>query len=70
MFGQTQAGIAAAVVRGYDYEISETENISNTLLPQLNQAETSAAIKAAMRATAYARGSKERLLLRLASWFV
>jgi len=70
LFGQTQAGIPVAVIRGCEYEISETENISNTFWSQENYAGTAKAIKATMRATAYACGLKNRLLLRIASWFV
>ena len=70
VFGQTEAGIPVAVIRGCDYEISETENVSNTLVPQGSGADAAKAVKATMRATAYARGLKTRLLLKIASWFV
>ena len=69
VFGQTEAGIPVAVIRGFEYEISETENISNTLWSD-SYAGITKAIKATMRATAYACGLKNRLLLRIASWFV
>lgn len=70
LFGQTGAGIPAAVIRGCEYEINETENISNTLVPKTANAGLAGAIKATMRATACARGLKERLILRVASCFV
>ena len=70
VFGQTGAGIPAAVIRGYEYEINETANISNTLLPLTSRADTTTAIKAIMRATACAKGLKMRLLLKIISWFV
>jgi coenzyme F420-0:L-glutamate ligase/coenzyme F420-1:gamma-L-glutamate ligase len=70
VFGQTGAGIPAAVIRGYEYEINETANISNTLLPLTSSADTTTAIKAIMRATACAKGLKMRLLLKIISWFV
>jgi coenzyme F420-0:L-glutamate ligase/coenzyme F420-1:gamma-L-glutamate ligase len=70
VFGQTAAGIPVAVIRGYQYEISETENISNTWAPQTSGTDLAKAIKATMRATAYAQGLKTRLLLRIASWFI
>lgn len=70
LFGQTAGGIPVAVIRGCEYEINETENISNTLWPKSNGAGIVKAIKATMRATAYTRGLKEHLLLKIASWFV
>ena len=70
LFGQTGAGIPAVVIRGYEYEINETENISNALWPDASYAGIYKAIKAAMRATAYTYGLKQRLLLQIASWFL
>lgn len=70
VFGQVNAGIPAAVIRGYEYEINETENISNTLWPDPNSADVTKALKETMRATAYAKGLKERCLLKIASWFI
>jgi len=70
LFGQTGAGIPVVVIRGYEYEINETANISNTALPQADDAGIAKAIKATMRATSYARPLKQRLLLRIACWFI
>jgi coenzyme F420-0:L-glutamate ligase/coenzyme F420-1:gamma-L-glutamate ligase len=70
VFGQTAGGIPVAVIRGYEYEVNETENISNTLWPNASYAGIYKAIKATMRATSCAYGLKQRLLLRIASWFV
>jgi len=70
VFGQVNEGIPVAVIRGCEYEVNETENISNTLWPKSNGAGIVKAIKATMRATAYTRGLKEHLLLKIASWFV
>ena len=70
VFGQTAAGIPVAVIRGYEYEVNKTENISNTLLSQAGSADIAKAIKATMRATACACGLRKRLLLKIASWFV
>lgn len=67
LFGQTGAAIPVAVIRGYHYEINETENIANTILPQADAARE---IKATLRATACAYNLKTRLLLKLASWFI
>jgi len=69
LFGQVNAGIPAVVIRGCEYEISETENISNTLTPQ-GDSGIARIIKDTLRTTSYARRFTERLLLRIASWFV
>ncbi len=70
LFGQVAAGIPAVVIRGYEYEINETANISNTLVPKPGAPDIAKAIKATLRATSYVHGLKTRLLLRIASWFV
>jgi coenzyme F420-0:L-glutamate ligase/coenzyme F420-1:gamma-L-glutamate ligase len=70
LFGQTGDGIPVVVIRGCDYEINETENVSNTLLTRTDNADIGKAVKATMRATSYARGLKGRLLLQIASWFM
>jgi len=70
LFGQTGAGIPVVVIRGCDYEINETENVSNTLLPRTDNAEIGKAVKATMKATSYARGIRGRFLLQIASWFM
>jgi coenzyme F420-0:L-glutamate ligase/coenzyme F420-1:gamma-L-glutamate ligase len=70
LFGQTGAGIPVVVIRGCEYEVSETENISNTLLPFAGSNGIAEAIRATLRATACARTLKQRLLLTIASWFV
>jgi len=70
VFGQTGAAIPVAIIRGYQYEINETENISNTMLPQASNADATKALKATLRATACAQGLKMRLLLKIASWFI
>jgi coenzyme F420-0:L-glutamate ligase/coenzyme F420-1:gamma-L-glutamate ligase len=68
LFGQAAAGIPAVVIRGYEYEINETANISNTLVPKPGATSIAEAIGATLRATSYACGFKTRLLLRIASW--
>jgi len=70
VFGQTAAGIAVAVIRGFEYEVCETENISNSIWQLAGGGEVIEAVKATMRATAYTRGLKQRLLLRIASWLI
>jgi len=70
VFGQTRAGVAVAVIRNFQYELCETENISNSIRRSVGSTEVSKTIRATIRATAYTRGLKQRLLLRIASWFV
>ncbi len=70
LFGQTGAGIPVAIIRGFEYEINETENIANTNVLRASSADAAGAIKATMRAISYAHGLKRRLLLRVASWFI
>jgi coenzyme F420-0:L-glutamate ligase/coenzyme F420-1:gamma-L-glutamate ligase len=70
IFGQINAGIPVVVIRGYEYEINETENVLNTLLPKGTGAEAVKVIKETMRVTSYTYGWKKRLLLRIASWFI
>lgn len=70
VFGQTAGGIPVAVIRGCEYERSETANILNTLWSWTSDDGVKKAIKDTLRATSYAKGLKTRLLLQIASWFV
>ncbi|KPL20962.1 MAG: hypothetical protein AMJ75_10870 [Phycisphaerae bacterium SM1_79] len=70
VFGQAGAGIPVAIIRGFEYEINETENILNTLVAPGGDGQVTSAIRATMRATASAQGFKKRFLLKMASWFV
>jgi len=70
IFGQTDAGMPVVIIRGYDYQASETENISNTIWKRSDTAELRSTIKQIMRATAYTKNLKEKLLLKIASWFI
>lgn len=70
VFGQTGAGIPVAVIRGYEYEINETENIPNTMLPQASNADATSVFRATLRATACAHSFRTRLLLKVAARFV
>lgn len=69
-FGQAGAGIPVAVIRGFEYEFNENENILNTIVTPSGGAQVAEAIKATIKATAYAQRPKKRLLLKAASWFV
>jgi coenzyme F420-0:L-glutamate ligase/coenzyme F420-1:gamma-L-glutamate ligase len=70
LFGQTGAAIPVAIIRGLQYQVSETENIANTLVPPKDNTQLTDAIKATMRATAHACNLKMRLLLKITSWFI
>lgn len=70
VFGQVNAGIPVAIIRGYDYEESETENIANAFIPDMDGNAAAKAVKAAIRATAHACPLKQRILLKIASWFM
>jgi len=68
LFGQTAAGIPAAVIRGCDYERSETANISNTIWPKTDGG-LKKAIKDTIKATSYTLSLPKRILLQIASRF-
>ena len=70
VFGQTGAGIPAAVIRGCEYEINETANVANTMLPGTDGNGVAQAIKNTLRATAYTKPPIKHLLLKIAAWFV
>lgn len=70
VFGQVNAGIPAVVIRGYDYVVSETENIANTLRPEGSQKQAKQVIKEIVSATADAKGFRNRVLMKIASRFI
>jgi coenzyme F420-0:L-glutamate ligase / coenzyme F420-1:gamma-L-glutamate ligase len=69
VFGQTAAGIPVAIIRGYEYEVNETANVANTMLPSSGPGVVNA-IKQTLIATSYTKPFLKRLLLQIASWFV
>lgn len=70
VFGQTGAGIPVTVIRGYEYEINETANVANTMLPGDNTDGVARAIRDTLKATSYTKPLAKRLLLKIAAWFV
>lgn len=70
VFGQVNEGIPAVIIRGYQFEINETENIANTVLSHIGNEELARTIRLTMQTTAYAKNLKWRLFLKIASWFV
>jgi len=69
-FGQVNAGIPVVVIRGYEYKVTNTENIANTLWQRRYKQQARRGIKEIIGATAGARPFKQRVLLKIASWFV
>jgi coenzyme F420-0:L-glutamate ligase/coenzyme F420-1:gamma-L-glutamate ligase len=69
VFGQTGAGIPVGIIRGYEYEINDTANIANTILPAFRSGSFDA-VKQTLIATSYAKPLLKRLLLKIASWFI
>ena len=70
LFGQVNAGIPVAIVRGYDYNISNTENIGNTIWGQARSGKTRKTISEILNVTAGAHGIRRRILLKIISWFI
>jgi coenzyme F420-0:L-glutamate ligase/coenzyme F420-1:gamma-L-glutamate ligase len=70
LFGQTDSGIPVAIIRGYDFEIDESRNISNTLQFG-SESDILKTIRETMRLTSYAiNGFYRRILLRIGSFFI
>jgi F420-0:gamma-glutamyl ligase len=67
VFGQTDAGIPVAVIRGCEYEINETANVANTMLLGFTGDGVAQAIKATLIATSYTKPFLKRPLLQFAS---
>ncbi len=69
VFGQAGAGIPVAIIRGYEYKINESANVTNTLLPGFGPG-ASNAIRQTLIATSWTKPFFKRLLMRLAARFV
>jgi coenzyme F420-0:L-glutamate ligase/coenzyme F420-1:gamma-L-glutamate ligase len=69
VFGQTGEGIPVAIIRGYEYKINESANVTNTLLSGFGPG-ASDAIKQTLIATSWTKPFFKRLLMRLAARFV
>ncbi|MBI2832549.1 MAG: coenzyme F420-0:L-glutamate ligase [Chloroflexi bacterium] len=68
LIGQASEGIPVAVIKGFDYRVSEEENVANTLLPDTAQLWKVAG--AAITLTASIGGIKSRIKGRLLRWMV
>jgi coenzyme F420-0:L-glutamate ligase/coenzyme F420-1:gamma-L-glutamate ligase len=69
VFGQTGEGIPVAIIRGYEYKINESANVTNRLLTGFGPG-ASDAIKQTLIATSYTKPFLKRLLMRIAARFV
>ncbi|OQA01542.1 MAG: Coenzyme F420:L-glutamate ligase [Planctomycetes bacterium ADurb.Bin401] len=71
LFGQINTGIPVAIIRGFNYDINETKNVSNTLRFEGGEKDILQIIKETMRLTSYlVEGFSRKLLLRVGSWFI
>jgi coenzyme F420-0:L-glutamate ligase / coenzyme F420-1:gamma-L-glutamate ligase len=71
LFGQTSAGVPAAIIRGCDYEVSETKNIANTLHFEGSHKGFMKILKQGFKDSSYAVDrSSEKILFRIASWLI
>ena len=66
LFGQSDEGIPVVIVRGLDYQISEEENVQNTLVFEPH--ELRKVVGTAITATASIGGLKKRMLSRVLRW--
>jgi coenzyme F420-0:L-glutamate ligase/coenzyme F420-1:gamma-L-glutamate ligase len=67
VFGQTNAGVPVAIIRGFEYQVSETANVANTMIPNGHSKDLSGVIRATLRATSHARPFLQRKMLQIAS---
>ena len=67
LFGQTSAGVPAAIIRGFEYQVSETANVANTMMPNGHGDELSKVIRETLKATSYTKPFLQRTMLRIAS---
>ncbi|OHB51540.1 MAG: hypothetical protein A2Y10_11750 [Planctomycetes bacterium GWF2_41_51] len=71
LFGQISSGIPVAIIRGFNYDIDEIKNISNTLRFAGGERDILQIIRETMRLTSYViEGFSKKLLLRVGSWFI
>lgn len=68
VFGQTDEGIPVVVIRGLDYQVSQTENVVNALLP--DPFELRKLLGTVIAATASIGNFKTTILSRLLRWLI
>lgn len=68
VFGQTDEGIPVVVIRGLDYQVSQTENVVNALLP--DPSELRKLLGTVITATASIGSLKTAVLSRLLRWLI
>jgi coenzyme F420-0:L-glutamate ligase/coenzyme F420-1:gamma-L-glutamate ligase len=67
VFGQTNAGVPVAIIRGFEYQVNETANVANTMLPNGHSKDLNKAIRATLRATSHTRPFLQRTMLQIVS---
>jgi coenzyme F420-0:L-glutamate ligase/coenzyme F420-1:gamma-L-glutamate ligase len=71
LFGQTNSGIPVTIIRGYEYDIDETRNISNTMRFAQDDKDIMRIVRETMKLTSCTfSGLGKKLLFRLGSWFI
>ena len=71
LFGQTDAGIPVTIIRGYEFEIDETRNISNTMRFVGDDKDIMQIVRGTMELTSYTfRSFAKKLVFRIGSWFI
>jgi coenzyme F420-0:L-glutamate ligase/coenzyme F420-1:gamma-L-glutamate ligase len=71
LFGQTNSGIPAAIIRGYEYQFDEKRNISNTLRFADDEKDILQIVRGTMKLTSYViEDFGKKLLLRIISFFI
>jgi len=71
LFGQCDAGMPAVIIRGCDYEVSETKNIANTLHFEGSHKGLMKILKQGFKDSSYAVDRpSEKILFRIASWLI
>jgi coenzyme F420-0:L-glutamate ligase / coenzyme F420-1:gamma-L-glutamate ligase len=71
LFGQTDASIPVTIIRGYEFEIDETRNISNTMRFTHEEKDILKIVRGTMELTSYTfKSSAKKLLFRIVSRFI
>lgn len=71
LFGQCDAGVPVVIIRGCNYEVSETKNIANTFYFEGGHKGFMKILKQGFRDSSYAVDSIfEKIMFRIGSWFI
>ncbi len=71
LFGQSNAGVPVVIIKGYNYEVSETKNIANMLYFKGGHKGFMKILKHSFRDSSYAVDSTlEKIMFRIGSWLI